>query len=181
MASIDDLKNLSPEERIRKLKELEEERKREIEEAETLIGESERELGEIEEKKNLPIDQLKATNIEQLFTREEKRMFATKRFVNMNETNPLESASAEGVGSLEETAEAESESESAKKGAEFKGYGAAMERAKSEQDPMEAYKSKTVTGAKEEEDAYRHQKTVTGAHEEKAVYDQQKTVTGTYK
>jgi hypothetical protein len=41
----DELKKLSPEERLKRLKELEEERKKEIEEAEDLIKRTEAEIG----------------------------------------------------------------------------------------------------------------------------------------
>ena len=46
MINKDELRKLSPEERIKKLRELEEERKREIAEAESLINESMQELGQ---------------------------------------------------------------------------------------------------------------------------------------
>lgn len=78
---IDQLKKLSPEERIRILKELEQEKKSEIEEARKLITESEQEIGREEEiKREIPIPQVKAVNIEQLFSKAEKQVFATKRF-----------------------------------------------------------------------------------------------------
>ena len=51
MATVDELKKLSPDERIKRLKELEEERKKEIEEAEELIKETTQELADAEEKK----------------------------------------------------------------------------------------------------------------------------------
>ena len=47
MVEIDDLKELPPEERIKRLKQLEDERKREIEQAEKLIRESETTLGRL--------------------------------------------------------------------------------------------------------------------------------------
>ena len=43
---VDDLKNVPPEERIKKLKELEEKKKKEIEEAQKAIRESEQEITE---------------------------------------------------------------------------------------------------------------------------------------
>ena len=44
MTELDDVKGLEPEERIRRLKQIEDERKREIEEAEALIRNSMREI-----------------------------------------------------------------------------------------------------------------------------------------
>ncbi|MFH0977734.1 MAG: hypothetical protein V1837_00385 [Candidatus Woesearchaeota archaeon] len=87
MAKLEDLKKMSPEERIRVLKQMEEEKKKEIEEARKLISESENEIGREEEiKKEMPIPQARSVNIENLFTREEKQIFATKRFADKTET-----------------------------------------------------------------------------------------------
>lgn len=86
----DELKKLSPEERIKRLKELEESRKEEIEEARKLIRESEEEIGrEQEQKKQVPIPQVRADSIEHLVSPEEKSIYATKRFVS---TQPRQEA-----------------------------------------------------------------------------------------
>lgn len=78
----DDIKNLPPEERLAKLKELEEKRKKELEETEKLIKQSMDELSAKEEtKKQIPIEQVTALDIESLQTDEEKEMFKAKRFV----------------------------------------------------------------------------------------------------
>ena len=79
---LDKFKNLSPEQRIKKLKELQEKDKQEIEEAQKLIKESEEQAEAEEElKKQIPIPQLKTVDIESLFTAEEKELFRAKRFV----------------------------------------------------------------------------------------------------
>ncbi|MBI2580442.1 hypothetical protein HYV85_01400 [Candidatus Woesearchaeota archaeon] len=76
--SVDELKRLSPQERIKRLKELEEERKKEIEQAEELIKETVREIADAEEKKRIPIPQAKATDLSSaLATSEEKELVAT--------------------------------------------------------------------------------------------------------
>lgn len=78
---IEELKKLRPEERIRRLKELEKKRREEIEKAEEMIRSSQHELRVEEELRDIPIPQVKAVNIEQLFGAEEKQVFKTKRFV----------------------------------------------------------------------------------------------------
>ena len=80
-ATVDELKKLSPDERIKRLKELEEERKREIEEAETLIRETNRELAEAEEKQKIPIPEARATDLSTLTTSEERQIVTTHHFL----------------------------------------------------------------------------------------------------
>jgi hypothetical protein len=81
MAEIDEIKKLSPEERIKRLKELEDEKRKEIEEAEKLIKESVVEIEQAEDiKQKIPVPQMKAVDIDNLFTQEEKQVFATKRY-----------------------------------------------------------------------------------------------------
>lgn len=77
MVTVDELKKLSPEERIKQLKELEEERKKEIAEAEELIKETARELADAEEKRRIPIPEARATELSTLNTIEEKQIFTT--------------------------------------------------------------------------------------------------------
>lgn len=82
MAQDKELKNLSPTERIKKLKEQQEKSKKEIEEAQKLIKESEAEEAQEEElRQKIPVPQLKAVDIDSLFTPEEKEIFRLKRFV----------------------------------------------------------------------------------------------------
>jgi len=60
----DDLEGLPPEEKIKKLKELEEKKKKEIAEAQKMLKESERELGDREEwRRKVPIPQVAAEEI----------------------------------------------------------------------------------------------------------------------
>jgi len=76
MVKFDKLKGLSPEERIKKLKGMEEERKKEIEEAERLINQSQK---EIEEKKRKEQDQL----IEDVVRHERTKLEEVKRLDEM--------------------------------------------------------------------------------------------------
>jgi len=105
MSEIEEIKQLTPEERIKRLKEVEEERKREIEEAETLIRDSMREISEASEKRHAPIKQVTAHDISQLLTSEEKRMFKTARFQEGGtKTESIEEA---GEQNLEEVTDEE--------------------------------------------------------------------------
>lgn len=80
---IEGLKKLSPEQRLKALKALEEKSRKEIDEARKLISESEREI-EVEEehKRDMPIPQLTSVDIDSLFTNEEKEIFKAKRYVS---------------------------------------------------------------------------------------------------
>lgn len=81
MADIDEIKKLSPEERVKRLKKLEEEKRKEIEEAEKLMKQSVGEMEREEEiRQQIPVPQMKAVDIDQLFTQEEKQVFAAKRY-----------------------------------------------------------------------------------------------------
>jgi hypothetical protein len=81
-SKLEELKKLSPEERIKRLKELQEADKKEIEEAQQLIRESQEQAEHEEElKRQIPIPQLKSIDIESLFTPEEKELFKVKRYV----------------------------------------------------------------------------------------------------
>jgi hypothetical protein len=80
MKKIDDLKSLPPEERIKRLKQIAEEDKKEIEEAQKLLTSSEDEAQEEYDKyQNIPVPQMRAIDIGSLFSPEEKQMFAMKR------------------------------------------------------------------------------------------------------
>jgi hypothetical protein len=81
MADIKDIKKLSPEERIQRLKKLEEEKRKELEETEKLMKQSVAEFETQEKiKREIPIPQVTAVDINELFTQEEKQMFAAKRY-----------------------------------------------------------------------------------------------------
>ncbi len=99
-----EIKKLSPEERIKKLKKIEEENKKEINEAEKLIKDSIKEINIKEEIRDLPIPQVKAVDIESLFSPEEKEVFAAKRYENARQRH-AEEETAEIP--LEETLEQE--------------------------------------------------------------------------
>ena len=78
---LDELRNLSPQERIKKLKELQKKDREEIEKAQKLILESEEDIEREEEIKKMPIPQLQAVDIGSLFTPEERELFKAKRFI----------------------------------------------------------------------------------------------------
>ena len=80
---LNEIKKLSPEERIEKLKKIEEENKKEINEAEKIIKDSIREINVKEKIRDLPIPQIKAVDIESLFSPEEKEVFAVKRYKDL--------------------------------------------------------------------------------------------------
>ncbi|MDD5086516.1 MAG: hypothetical protein PHV16_02060 [Candidatus Nanoarchaeia archaeon] len=67
---IDKTKNLSPEERIKKLKEIQEKSKKELNETENLINQSIEEIQISQETKNIPIPENREVNIEKLFVPE---------------------------------------------------------------------------------------------------------------
>ena len=78
--AIDEIKKLPPNERIKKLKEIEEQHKKEIEQAEELIRESRREITETARRIDIPDDAVTADSVDALLTVEEKQLFETKRF-----------------------------------------------------------------------------------------------------
>ena len=104
VTNLKDIKKLSPEERIKKLKKIEEENKKEIDEAEKIIKDSIREINVKEEIRDLPIPQIKAIDIESLFAPEEKEVFAAKRYKDLRARH-VEEETAEIP--LEETVEKE--------------------------------------------------------------------------
>ncbi|MBI2176473.1 hypothetical protein HYU40_03975 [Candidatus Woesearchaeota archaeon] len=104
MVTVDELKKLSPEERIKRLKELEEERKKEIAEAEELIKETAKELAEAEEKRRIPIPEARATDLSTLDTLEEKQLVATHHLLAAETTATHQPQSPQQPKSLEEVA-----------------------------------------------------------------------------
>lgn len=98
---IEDLKRLSPEERIAKLREIEKKRKKELEEAEKLMRESYTEIEDKEkEKRKVPIPQVKADEggMADVFVGDEKELWKTKRFVS---ERPIEEEKPEEGEALE--------------------------------------------------------------------------------
>jgi len=104
VTGLKEIKKLSPEERIKRLKKIEEENKKEINEAEKIIKDSIREIDVKEKIKDLPIPQIKAVDIESLFSPEEKEVFAAKRYKDLR-VRHVEEETAEIP--LEETVEQE--------------------------------------------------------------------------
>ncbi|MEE9525105.1 MAG: hypothetical protein V3V78_00680 [Candidatus Woesearchaeota archaeon] len=79
---INELKKLSPKERIKKLKEIQERDKAEIEKAQGMLKEAEDEAVIEDELRDIPIPQLKAVDIDGLFSPAEKELFKAKRFTS---------------------------------------------------------------------------------------------------
>ncbi len=133
MDKIEDIKKLSPREKLAKLKELEKKNKQEIELARKMIEESEREV-EIEEemKEKVPIPEVKAVDIDELFSAEAKEIFKAKRFI---QERHLEEVGGEGTGrgsagkGLEDTVREEARNARVPEGQVQ--YGLALEEAKS--------------------------------------------------
>lgn len=168
MTEIEEIKKLYPEERIRRLKEIEGERRREIEEAETLIRESMREISEASESRLVPIKQVTARDISQLVTADEKRIFRTARF--QEESPRLEGAAAsemqEDKQSLEEVAGQEAQEKMQQSGKPL--YAKALEDAKARVD---------YSARPERQDVYRSDKA--GFQEEaRQMYEQGKAASG---
>ena len=138
MTEIDELKKLSPSERIARLKELEEKRKNEIEEAEALIKESEREITIEDELRKIPIPHAKFFDVSELgmVSPEGKRAAKHARFMGDEKVDVAAEATRAGrLGKLEESVEKEAEdrgitSESAK-ATRGVSYGGALEDAMS--------------------------------------------------
>ncbi|MFA6461744.1 MAG: hypothetical protein WCV90_05730 [Candidatus Woesearchaeota archaeon] len=86
----DDLKNLPPEERIKKLKELEQQKRKEIEDAQKEIKESEKELTEKrKQKEKTPIPQVASSDLESL-SEEEKEVVRTHRGLKKEKKEAVE-------------------------------------------------------------------------------------------
>lgn len=169
MGDIEDIKKLPPEERIQKLKEIEAQRRKEIEEAEALITDSMREIGETTAK--IPIKQVRADDISQLMTAEEKRIFKTARFQDSGQA--AEEEAKPGEQSLEEMAQEEAKKTTAQGGKPI--YGKALEEARKGID-YNAHMTTTGTDtrAKEGIGQIYSTKTVTGENEEpRSMYERQ--------
>lgn len=86
----DELKNLPPEERLKRLKELEQQKKKEIEEAQKLIKESEGEITEkAKQKEKVPIPAVAAASMEEL-TEEEKEIVSTHKGIKKSKGSRIE-------------------------------------------------------------------------------------------
>jgi len=134
MAGFEEIKKLSPEERIEKLKKLEEERKKEIEEAHKLITESIREVEEAKEDKlRIPVPQLKSIDTTMLFGDEEKRLFKMKRYSDVKSglATLEDRAESQEANALEQKVRAEKASAQASQASQ-KQYGAALQEIRNE-------------------------------------------------
>lgn len=106
---LDDIKKLPPEERLKKLKELEQSRKKEIEEARKLAAESEHEIALEEIKRDIPIPQMTALDVDTLFSQEEKELFKSKRFTGEKIKEQKEIIPEQHIDQLEKMIENEKE------------------------------------------------------------------------
>lgn len=98
--NLDELKNLSPEDRIRRLREIEKRDEEELEKARALIKESEEELGEaIKLQRKIPIPQMRAIDVSTLFGRgtQEDIIFAAHRFKAAPEHTEPQETSLESI------------------------------------------------------------------------------------
>jgi hypothetical protein len=101
---VDELKKLPPALRIKRLKEIQEKNKQEIEKAQKLIKTSETEEAKERELEKIPIPQLKAANIDQLFTAEEKALFREARQIREQQKTEEEPAKKKGLESIAQEA-----------------------------------------------------------------------------
>ncbi len=110
MAKDNDLKKLPPEERIRRLKELEKERKKEIEEAQKEIQESEKELTERRKwKEKVPIPEFAKEDLEGL-SEEARQLLKERKGLAVHQRKEMETeeeAPLQRRASLEEAIEQE--------------------------------------------------------------------------
>ncbi len=94
--ALDDLKKLNPEERIKRLKKLEEERKKEIEEAKRMIKSSQEEI-EVELIRKIKMPEQEAIEVEQMFRprQADKQEDMLEKTVSAEKIPPPEQRSAE--------------------------------------------------------------------------------------
>jgi len=122
--NLKDMKNLSPEERIRRLKELAEKDEEEIKEAHELIRESQVELEEQDKtKRQIPIPQLRSIDVSSLFGKgtQEDHMYRLKHFKETRRDTEEEEISAKEV-ELEEAVARETPSQAAREEAARQQY-----------------------------------------------------------
>ncbi|MBU0535558.1 MAG: hypothetical protein KKE20_01230 [Nanoarchaeota archaeon] len=96
MGDLDELKKLNPEDRVKKLREIEEKNRKEIDEARKLMTDSLREI-EVDDlmKRDIPIPQLTSVDVDTLFGSEEKDMFKMKRYDSGSKAKVSEAPSLE--------------------------------------------------------------------------------------
>jgi hypothetical protein len=82
---LEEAMQLSPQERMRRLKEIEQRRKNEIDDAHRLLQQAETEL---EEKDKLPIPELRSMDTSTLFGETDRQMFRMKQFTSEKKAEP---------------------------------------------------------------------------------------------
>lgn len=161
-----EMRSLRPSERIKRLRALEEQKKREIEEAEVLLRESEKEqAADEEERRSLPVPHMKAASPDTIETIEARLLWAAKRGVSLQqkEEEVAAPASKEQL-SLSEAVEGEHRAGQQVAAAQYgeplteavrRQSGAAVIEAYAQQkavSPEEAYQS--ITGQRQIERTY---------------------------
>ncbi len=151
-----ELRNLTPSQKLARIKEFEEKKRRELKEAEELLRETEKEaIEEEEEKVQIPVPQMKAVSPESLETIEAKLLWAAKRGLSVAPERPEEAPPARRQELSEQVEGA------AQAGLQSAQYGELVEKSRQEA-VIEAYRS---SGAKQSEEPYesmtRQQDTIT--------------------
>jgi hypothetical protein len=153
MGDLDELKKLPAEERIRKLKELEGKKKKEIEEAKAIEEKKKKELAEakklmddsveeaIDEEnahEQLPIPQLKADSFEIIAEGDEEDIYATKRFM-MRKRKPEGSEKQQKAEEQEINLEATVQREHPGRAPKGGGYQTIMEGLRQDYERLKSY------------------------------------------
>lgn len=150
MESLDEIRKLPPQKRIERLQQMEDERRKEIEEAEDLIRESQREIKETGRRRDMPVDSMAAESFDQLFTEEEKQLLETKRFLQRPHAEKRHSEEKKhgAASSLEDVA---AEAPKRKEEGRVVDYQKGMEQGREKSPFEEAYQRRSVTGMDEDE------------------------------
>jgi len=102
---IEELKKLSPKERIKKLKELQKKDKAEIKKAQELLKKAEEE-SEVEDKLHeIPVPELNPVDIDELFSSDEKKLFEAQGITTKKVKKEPKQKEQEKPGALEKIAE----------------------------------------------------------------------------
>ena len=128
---IDDIKKLSPSERIKRLKELEEKRKKEIDEARKMITESEHEIVLEEIKKDIPIPEMTAIDPSTLFGETDTEMWGAKHYTGKKgDEKDTGAISRKSIDELEDLIKDEKTRKDAEASARSSQYGSLIEQIK---------------------------------------------------
>ncbi|MBI2133379.1 hypothetical protein HYU11_01715 [Candidatus Woesearchaeota archaeon] len=166
--------DMSPAERIKRLRELEEQKKKEIEEAELLLKQAiNEEKDEEEQKKQMPTPYLKAENPDQLESIEAKVLWAAKRGVTFPEKKEEERSHATTHEALEESVQ----SAEARAG-EGVNYGEPLNSAMNSQKGISYQKKEENYISGSQQKFYQHQGHPGEEHHPDSGYHTRKTLPG---